>query len=565
MSSLLEALALLAVCPAVAAALAAPAVHVADGTIIGRTENSIDTFLGIPYAEPPIGSLRLKPPQPLASTLGTLNATVTPAGCPQHLGNVDPGVFALLPPETIALFTGLVQPPPFVSEDCLTLNIQRPSSTAPGSQLPVLFWIHGGGWERGSNHQYDYSRLIADSEAHGHPIMVVSTQYRLGAWGYLAGKELRDEGSTNIGLRDQRRAMEWVAENIAAFGGDPDKVTIWGESAGSMSVLEHVVVNGGDHTYRGKPLFRGAIMHSGSSTPAQAADSAIAQNIYDAFVSEAGCAGAADSLSCLRQLPFETFLNATAIIPGSLGPVGLRMNFAPRPDSTNNFYAVSPDVALKGPNPKVAPVSFISGTQDDEGTFFGLVLLNSTSSELLVDAMTGLLPVTPVDTLERLIRLYPTDPTLGSPYNTGTANEVYSQFKRNAAFIGDLYLHFPKRAFHEAVGETLPVWDFLATYNKQTPVIGTFHGSDLAVFKNQQPPTSYDAMSRYYISFINFLDPNVLQCDGSSTASLPHWPRWTKHGKEHIIFGENETTVGSEDTREEAFEYFSQIQHELLY
>jgi len=140
----------------------------------------------------------------------------------------------------------IVQAVTMAGEDCLTVNVQRPAGTTSTSKLPVLFWIYGGGFgksilqfqtlrtqlmtsvETGSTQMYDGSELISKSVALGQPVLFVSVNHRVGGFGFLAGKELQADGSTNLGLRDQRKGLEWVAENVAAFGGDPSKVTIWG-------------------------------------------------------------------------------------------------------------------------------------------------------------------------------------------------------------------------------------------------------------------------------------------------------------------------------------------------
>lgn len=154
---------------------------------------------------------------------------------------------------------------------------------------------------------------MTESATLGHGVIFVAVNYRLSGFGWLAGKELQAEGSTNLGLKDQRKGLEWVAENIAAFGGDPEKVTIWGESAGAISVFDHMIVNSGDNTYNGKPLFRGAISDSGSIVPAVDVDHPKAQAVYDTVVNAAGCSGSSDSLACLRSLDYETFESAVNV------------------------------------------------------------------------------------------------------------------------------------------------------------------------------------------------------------------------------------------------------------
>ena len=131
----------------------------------------------------------------------------------------------------------------------------------------------------------------------------------------MGGKEILADGSANIGLQDQRMALEWVSDNIAAFGGDPTKVILWGQSAGSMSVFDQMALYAGDITYNGRPLFQGAIMHSGSILPADPVDCPKAQVIYDTVVAEANCTESNDTLACLRRVDYDTFVRATNLLP----------------------------------------------------------------------------------------------------------------------------------------------------------------------------------------------------------------------------------------------------------
>lgn len=264
---------------------AAPTVVISSprATIVGKAAYEVESFRGIPFAQPPTGKLRLKPPRPLTKELGRVDGTGTPQACPQFdHSNLDPNDFPEEARQTltnIGVFANFTH----YGEDCLTIDVQRPART-PGTQpskLPVLFWIYGGGFQIGATQFYDGTALVRESVSQGKPIIFVGVNYRVGAFGFLAGKELLADGSTNLGLLDQRLGLKWIADNIAAFGGDPNKVTIWGESAGSASVLSHMLLYNGDHTYKGKPLFRAAIMNSGSVVPAERVDSARAEEVYN--------------------------------------------------------------------------------------------------------------------------------------------------------------------------------------------------------------------------------------------------------------------------------------------
>ena len=149
-----------------------------------------------------------------------------------------------------------------MSEDCLYLNVVRPAGFEH-QKLPVAFWIHGGGFTQGGgvDQRYNLSFTVQNSVNIGKPIIGVSINYRLSAWGFLSGSvELRDAGTLNLGLRDQRQALQWIQENIHAFGGDRKQVTIFGESAGAASVGFQLTAYSG----RDDKLFRGAIMQSGN-------------------------------------------------------------------------------------------------------------------------------------------------------------------------------------------------------------------------------------------------------------------------------------------------------------
>jgi carboxylesterase type B len=251
-----------------------------QATITGKDLLGVESFNGVPFAQPPVGQLRLKPPQPITSAIGNVDGTGIAKACPQMFfstGDLD------FPTNVLGtlLNTPLFQVVTNAGEDCLTLNVQRPTGTKANAKLPVLLYIFGGAFELGSTSMYDGTSLVAESVTQGKPIVFVAVNYRVGGFGFLPGKEILADGSGNLGLLDQRLGLQWVADNIAAFGGDPDKVTIWGESAGAISVMDQMLLYDGDNTYKGKPLFRAGIMNSGSIVPTQPIDSTKAQAIYD--------------------------------------------------------------------------------------------------------------------------------------------------------------------------------------------------------------------------------------------------------------------------------------------
>jgi para-nitrobenzyl esterase len=275
-------------------------VSTTDGQIRGKHAGGTDDYLGIPYAAPPVGALRWQPPQPPAHWHGTRPATHYAPHCPQPTG-----VFGR----------------PSTSENCLFLNVFRPANQS-SRDLPVMFWIHGGGYVGGESDDYNPAGLVKDG------VIVVTINYRLGALGFLAHPALasRPGGPTgDYGLMDQQAALRWVRQNIRGFGGDPANVTIFGESAGGQSVLAQLI----SPTARG--LFAKAIAESGgyAQYPVTLAS---AESQGQAFATKAGCAD--QTAKCLRSLSVATILadqnqsGASADIDGLVLKVPLKQALA---------------------------------------------------------------------------------------------------------------------------------------------------------------------------------------------------------------------------------------------
>ena len=372
---------------------------------------------------------------------------------------------------------------------------------------------------------YDGTSIVADSVAQGKPVIFVAVNYRVGGFGFLPGKEILADGSSNLGLLDQRLGLQWVADNIVAFGGDPDKVTIWGESAGAISVMDQMLLYNGDHTYKGKPLFRGGIMNSGSIVPADPVDCPKGQLIYDTVVKAAGCSGSTNTLACLRQVPYNKYLQAANSVPGILSYFTVNLSYLPRPDGT----AITQSPELLVASGKYAKVPFIVGDQEDEGTLFGLFTPNiTTTRELSTYFSTVFFNNAQPTQIDQLIGTYQTITDDGSPFRTGLLNNWYPQLKRVSAILGDLTFTLTRRVFLEVSSQVFPdvkSWSYLATYDYGTPILGTFHGSDLLqVFYGVLPNNAAKSIRGYYYNFIYNLDPNV-------GISLPNWPRWSTSKK----------------------------------
>jgi carboxylesterase type B len=405
-------------------------------------------------------------------------------------------------------------------EDCLTLNVQRPAGTTSNSKLPVLFYIHGGAFEAGTAQRFDGSEIIQKSTALGEPILYVTAEYRLSAFGFLPRKELQEDGSTNLGLCDQRAALRWVQENIGAFGSDPSKVTIWGESTGSWSVFDQLLIDGGDNSHGCGTLFRAAIMDSGMAYPASSVSSKSAQQVYDAVVAAAGCSGRKDTLECLRSVPYETFLNAANSQPSAFSYQSLDLFYFPRPDSESYLYSMNPYQALaKG---TYAKVPLISRNQEDEGTLFSLIPSNVTTTNQAITYFKSWFKTASRDTIAGLVATYPEDPAAGSPFRTGQLNALTPEFKRVAALMGDFCFTLARRVALSAARHPA-VYSYLSTYYYGTPVVGTAHGTENYLqFNSFGPPVPVDAILNYYISFVTELDPNAL------SKTLLQWPKYNR-------------------------------------
>jgi para-nitrobenzyl esterase len=249
--------------------------HTDKGAVRGVRDKGVDSFLGVRYAAPPVGNLRWRPPQPAAPWPGVAEATA--------YGNRCAAAASTNGPRTEA-------------EDCLFVNVQRPTGVRAGDHRPVYVFIHGGGLVNGSSNQADMAALVRRTGAIG-----VSFNYRLGVLGFLGLPGLTAEGgeSGNYGFQDQQAALRWIQRNIAAFGGDPRRVTAGGESAGGWSVCGHLVAPGS------RGLFAQAMMQSGSCTTRTEAQ---AEASGAALESAVGCA----DVACLRRTSVSALIDAPA-------------------------------------------------------------------------------------------------------------------------------------------------------------------------------------------------------------------------------------------------------------
>ena len=283
-----------------AAAHAAPTASTQNGTVTGTTAEGMNEFLGIRYAAPPVGDMRWQPPQPVPAALATHKATAFGPHCAQ-------------PASPYGVASN--------SEDCLYLNVFAPSGTRPANAkpLPVMLWIHGGALVVGESDSYDPVRLVTKGN-----VIVVTINYRLGYFGFLATTGLDAEGhlAGNYGLLDQQFAMDWVRRNIAGFGGDPTQVTIFGQSAGGLSVLSNLV----SPTAYG--LFSQAIVQSGAyalSLPTLAQSESTGATVASGLgcaPTDTACLRAASTAAVL-QTETNAGLSVTTIVDGTTLPLSI--------------------------------------------------------------------------------------------------------------------------------------------------------------------------------------------------------------------------------------------------
>ncbi|XP_034880920.1 cocaine esterase [Mirounga leonina] len=276
-------------------------VHVKD------TDVGVHTFLGIPFAKPPLGPLRFAPPEPPEPWSGVKDGTSHPAMCLQNITIMNAMALKLL---------SMTLPVTSMSEDCLYLSVYTPAYAREGSSLPVLVWIHGGGLVMGMASMYDGSVLAAFED-----VVVVTIQYRLGMLGFFSTGDKHAPG--NWGYLDQVAALRWVQQNIAYFGGDPGLVTIFGQSAGGTSVSSHVV------SPMSQGLFHRAIMESGVALlPGLIVSSSNAVSTMVANLSACGQVDSEALVGCLRGKTEEEILAISQ--PFTITPGVVDGTFLPR-------------------------------------------------------------------------------------------------------------------------------------------------------------------------------------------------------------------------------------------
>ncbi len=429
-----------------------PVVSTQWGLVRGSMADGVAAFLAIPFAAPPVRELRWRPPQPPEPWTGELDATSWPPPCPQEGEN------------------GQV----IGEEDCLYLNVWAPAGAEPGS-LPVLFFIHGGGNVSGSTSVVQVGTHLyeGDALADRGNVVVVTTQYRLGALGYLVHPALGGMGPHdprgNYALLDQQAALQWVQANIEAFGGDPDRVLLFGESAGATDTLMQLI------SPLAAGLFSRALMESGG-IGAKPLSRRLSEGLE--FADAAGCGSPAQASACLRELSPEQLVLAADSVGGR--EINGIFNFFFGPTIDGWVLPEDPTQALA--SGRFNRVPFVIGTNADEMRN-RVEPLGQAAYETLVRVL--LAPWGPA-AADRALELYQVGPD-----GYATPTDAY------AALISDVQFVCPARrlAGSAARGQPEPVYRYLFSHGLQGPLFGpagAFHGLELFfVFQRLERMTFY--------------------------------------------------------------------------
>jgi para-nitrobenzyl esterase len=471
-----------------------------QGKIHGKTihDGAVRAFLGIPYAAPPVGPLRWKAPEPPVKWKGTREATAYGSRCMQ--GHV---------------FQDMVFQDPGPSEDCLYLNVFMPADREGSGKLPVMFWIHGGGYSAGSasepRHNGDFLPLRG--------VVLVTINYRLGVFGFLATADLAQEAggaAGNYGLMDMVAALQWVRANIRNFGGDPSHVTVFGESAGSFAVCTLMAAPAA------QGLFERAIGESGGALSLGAPDTpslADRERREQDWVASLGV----HSLAELRALPAETIAEAArkAGAPG----------FPPVVDGRLLTEAVSATYAAG----HQAHVPLLAGWNRDEQSFLSEGMTTEKWHEFAVKTFG--------EHAEPFLSLYPgaTEAEAARSaidYNSdafiafSTWKWIDAQAKTGAAPVYRYHFELaaPPSRFH-------PGW-FAFHSDDIEYVFGTLDTRPGASWREQDRKLS-DQIMGYWTNFAKTGDPNG--------PGLPLWPRFDTEGT--ILHLDSEITTGPDSTR----------------
>jgi para-nitrobenzyl esterase len=477
-----------------------------QGKVQGKAINNgkVNAFLGLPYAAPPVGDLRWKAPAPAAKWKGDRDATKFGAHCAQN-----------------KVFEDMIFQDAGGSEDCLFLNVYTPADSSDKSKLPVMFWIHGGGYSGGGSNEPRHNGDFLPTKG----VVLVTINYRLGVFGFLATSDLTKEAGGSAGnyaMMDMVSALQWVKENIKKFGGDPDNVTIFGESAGSFAVSTLMAAQ------PARGLFAKGIGESGAAfsdvLPTDTLDTRLKKD--DEWVAGLGV----KSLAELRALPTDKILEAVKAKKGGFPP-----------DIDGKF--LTEQVADTYAAGKQAHVPLLAGWNRDEGSFLG----NGMTADKWKGMSAGLFK----DRAPEFLKLYPGD--------------TDEQAADSAIGYGsDSFIAFGTWKWLEAHRKTgdSPVYryhfELRALPSKFHPGTFAFHSDDIEyVFGTldtrpgetvrPEDRTLSDQFMSYWTNFAKTGDPNG--------AGLPVWP---KYDKDDSLIHLDSTITAGPDTLRHRYEFLLQ-------
>ncbi|KAJ4478531.1 Alpha/Beta hydrolase protein [Lentinula lateritia] len=475
--------------------------------------NNLTNYLGIRYAAPPTGNLRWRAPQsPERNDSFVQQADTQPSPCFQSSGGAASTNALELSKRAGVDVTG--EP----TEDCLFLNVYFPGNAVPTELLPTLVWIHGGGYIGGSADQYSGSDLMREAN---NEIVVVIIQYRLGLFGFLSGSEVKANGSLNAGLLDQHFALRWVHSHISKFGGDPSKVTIWGESAGAGSVLQHIVAQDGQTSPQ---LFRGAITSSTFLPSQYMYNDPIPESLYSTVVSQTNCTSAKDSLACIRAVDAA----ALEIVNGNVNVAGFYGTFVFVPVIDGSFITQRPTEAMK--QGKVNGEALLAVTNSNEGVIF----VNQSNPIAAASYASNLFPKFGTEVANITAQIY-------APF--GYSFEQDELIMGESIFICPTY--YLLSAFqNKAWKVTFSLW--------QSSIPPATHGSDAPYYfpSVESPPfNNSDFLAAFQGGFMSFVvsqDPN----EKIAQTITPVWDLYSKSNTE-MVFNktiDNQTDIHVDST-----------------
>jgi len=466
-----------------------------------------------------------------------------------------------------------------MSEDCLNLNVVRPAGNH-SKPLPVLVWIFGGGLYTGSvaDPQYNLSGIVKVSQDMGQPIIAVAMNYRLNMYGFMQTPQLLAEGSSNAGLLDQRMALRWIQENIEAFGGDPDRVVVWGESAGAQSIAYQMFSYNG----RDDGLYRAAILESGGPTGAQVQNLAYYTSPVENLTRTVGCWNATDQLACLRDLSQEAL-------------------FAAQPSQVWNPM-IDGDFLTAYPSQQMAAGDFVkvpllTGENTDEGINFRPTTPKPDTALDLEHAFASwrMYSLSP-PTIRRLLDLYPDNPCTAPPYAVTNCSRFETtlnrglQWRRGATIGGDMVMISGRRKMCELysspVGNSQPVFSYRFDQRlwNRNETDGVQHFDNVAFsFQNISgllgTSPEYDShvglarrVGEAYVRFVNDLDPNPRAGNHSyshetnGTDVLPLWPKYDVEEPKNMVLNASRCYVEDDTYRREGIAFINSpaVARELL-